>query len=249
LLRHGHVSDCLKIDHDRRFGGGLHRNFSQESDWHIIAIEKERLKSNTSCIHRLEEPRPYDSVSGHVVPAEKNSPIETVCLRAIGEVWAVARTRCRVAAERQIAGKYKDGKMPADAKGKLVIADDHDFILSKVIEVVSDDFDVVATLNDGGRVAETVAMLKPDAVILDISMPLVDGLSAGREVKRLGLPTKIVFLTVGEDSDCMHVALALGASYVLKRRMHTDLRIALHETLAGRLFVSPFLGVAVPVAR
>jgi DNA-binding NarL/FixJ family response regulator len=139
--------------------------------------------------------------------------------------------------------------MPADAKRKVVIADDHDFILNKVIEVVSDEFEVVATLNDGGGVAETVATLKPDAVILDISMPFVDGLSAAREVKRLGLPTKVVFLTVGEDSDCMHVATALGASYVLKRRMHTDLRIALHEALAGRVFVSPFLGVAVPVAR
>jgi DNA-binding NarL/FixJ family response regulator len=143
----------------------------------------------------------------------------------------------------------KDQKMPAEAKWKVVIADDHDFILNKVIEVVSDDFDVVATLNDGGRVAETVATLRPDAVILDISMPFVDGLSAARELKRLGLPTKVVFLTVGEDNDCMHVATGLGASYVLKRRMHIDLRIALHEALAGRVFVSPFLGVAVPVAR
>jgi len=139
--------------------------------------------------------------------------------------------------------------MPADAKRKLVIADDHDFILSKVIEIVSDDFDVVATLNDGGQVAETVLTLKPDAVILDISMPFVDGLTAAREVKRLGLPTKVVFLTVGEDSDCRQVARSLGASYVLKRRMHTDLPIALHEALAGRAFVSPFLDVAVAVAR
>jgi DNA-binding NarL/FixJ family response regulator len=139
--------------------------------------------------------------------------------------------------------------MPSNNERKVLIADDHDFILNKVIEIVADRFAVVATLNDGAQVAETVAELMPDVVILDISMPVVDGLTAARELKRHGLPAKIVFLTVGEDSDWVHAAMALGASYVLKRRMHTDLPIALNEALAGRVFVSPLLDVAVPVAR
>lgn len=139
--------------------------------------------------------------------------------------------------------------MALDSGRKVVIADDHNFIISKVIEIVSDRFAVVATLNDGAQVAETVAMLEPDVVILDISMPLVDGLTAAREVRRMGLPAKIVFLTVGEDSDWVHAATDLGAGYVLKRRMHTDLPIALSEALAGRTFVSPLSDVAVPVGR
>jgi DNA-binding NarL/FixJ family response regulator len=139
--------------------------------------------------------------------------------------------------------------MPADRKPKLVIADDHELITRKVLEIVAEEFDVVATLDDGKRVAETVARLKPDVVLLDISMPFVDGLSAAREVKRLGLPVKIVFLTVGEDPDSVHAATALGASYVLKRRMHVELLKALKEALAGRIFISPLSTVAVPVAR
>lgn len=139
--------------------------------------------------------------------------------------------------------------MSANHRKKLVIADDHDLIISKVVEIVGDEFDILATLNDGARVAETVARLQPDIVLLDISMPFVDGLSAAREVKRLGVPARIVFLTVGEDSDCVHVAMALGASYVLKRRMHLDLLVALNEAAAGRTFISPLSSVAVPVAK
>ena len=162
-------------------------------------------------------------------------------------VWAVAGMRRRATAGR-CAGT-KDGKMPADQRGKLVIADDHELITRKVIEIVAEEFEVAATLNDGVRVAETVARLQPDIVLLDISMPFVDGLTAAREVKSLGLPVRIVFLTVGEDTDSVHEAMALGASYVLKRRMHVDLLFALNEALAGRTFTSPLSAVAVPVAR
>lgn len=150
---------------------------------------------------------------------------------------------------RKKTADQKGGKMSSNNERKVLIADDHDFILNKVIEIVADRFAVVATLNDGARVAETAAELMPDVVILDISMPVVDGLTAARELKRHGFPAKIVFLTVGEDSDWVHAAMALGASYVLKRRMHTDLPIALNEALAGRVFVSPLLDVAVPVTR
>ena len=139
--------------------------------------------------------------------------------------------------------------MPANHKRKLVIADDHELITRKVVEIVSEEFDVAATLSDGKQVAETVERLQPDIVLLDISMPFVDGLTAAREVKRLKLPVKIVFLTVGEDPDSVHAAMALGASYVLKRRMHTELLFALKEALAGRNFISSLSAVEVPVAR
>jgi DNA-binding NarL/FixJ family response regulator len=139
--------------------------------------------------------------------------------------------------------------MRSDNKPKLLIADDHELIVKKVTEIVADEFNVVATLSDGANVAETVARLQPQVILLDICMPLVDGLTAARRVKRLGVPVGIVFLTVGEDGDCVHSALALGASYVLKRRMHIDLLEALNASLAGRTFISPLTAVAVPVAK
>ena len=163
--------------------------------------------------------------------------------------WRLAIARMPRRATTAGHVREKDGKMPSDHRGKLVIADDHELITRKVVEIVADEFDVVATLNDGLQVAETVESLRPDIILLDISMPFVDGLTAAREVKRSGLPVKIVFLTVGEDADAVHAAIALGASYVLKRRMHVDLLMALQEALAGRIFVSPHAAVAVPVAR
>jgi DNA-binding NarL/FixJ family response regulator len=129
--------------------------------------------------------------------------------------------------------------MPSENRPKVVLADDHNDILAKAEEILREQFAVVATLNDGRDVAQTAAMLKPEILVLDISMPCVDGIAAAREVRRLGLPVKLVFLTVTEDSECLRVAVTLGASYVLKRRMHLDLITALKEALAGRIFISP----------
>jgi NarL family two-component system response regulator LiaR len=133
----------------------------------------------------------------------------------------------------------------SESSPTVLLADDQDLILAKVKEILPSTFRVVATLNDGREVARTAAKLRPDIVILDIGMPEVDGLTAGREIRRLGLPVKLIFVTVQEDPDCVQAAAALDASYVLKRRMHIDLLIALEEALAGRTFVSRQLSVSV----
>jgi DNA-binding NarL/FixJ family response regulator len=139
--------------------------------------------------------------------------------------------------------------MLSDHRPRVLLADDHDHILNKAKDILAKQFVVVATLNDGRNVAQAAATLKPDILILDISMPCVEGIAAAREVRRLGLPVKLVFLTVTEDSDCVQVAVALGASYVLKHRMHLDLITALRETLAGRIFISPISALTAPIAR
>jgi DNA-binding NarL/FixJ family response regulator len=76
-------------------------------------------------------------------------------------------------------------------------------------------------------------------LVLDIAMPGLDGIQAAREVRRLTLAARLIFLTVQEDADYMRAAHDLGASYVLKHRMHIDLPVAMKEALAGRMFVSP----------
>jgi DNA-binding NarL/FixJ family response regulator len=104
---------------------------------------------------------------------------------------------------------------------------------------MKDDYEVVATVNNGILAAQAVSLFNPDIVVLDIAMPGTDGFETARRIRELALPTRIVFLTITEDWDYVLAASKLGASYVLKRRIYSDLLPAVNETLAGRLFVSP----------
>jgi DNA-binding NarL/FixJ family response regulator len=101
-------------------------------------------------------------------------------------------------------------------------------------------FDVVATVANGALAVRTVEDLQPDIVVLDIAMPVMGGMEAAREIRRMGLSTRIIFLSIQQDRDYIDAAVEMGASYVLKSRMKSDLLMAIDETLAGREFVSLF---------
>jgi two-component system, NarL family, response regulator DegU len=120
----------------------------------------------------------------------------------------------------------------------IVLADDNRAIREETALLLQEHFDVVATVDDGARAVQTVSDLHPDVVILDIAMPVKGGIEAAREIKRAGLSTKIVFLSIQVDRDYVEAASEMGASYVLKPRMKSDLLTAIRETLAGREFVS-----------
>lgn len=128
----------------------------------------------------------------------------------------------------------------------VVLADDHEGILRSVCEILGDGFQIVATVRDGIKAVEAAIDLQPDIMVLDIAMPGLDGMRAAMEVKRLGLWSKLIFLTVQEDHDYVQAAHSIGASYVLKARMHVDLPVAMREALAGRTFVSPFSSLFLP---
>ena len=82
--------------------------------------------------------------------------------------------------------------------------------------------------------------LKPDVLVLDISMPVMNGIETARSLKELGAKTRIVFLTVHDDPDYAREALEAGAlGYVIKLRIASDLVAAINEVHAGRSFVSP----------
>jgi DNA-binding NarL/FixJ family response regulator len=104
--------------------------------------------------------------------------------------------------------------------------------------LVGSEYDVVATVGDGATAVRAVTELKPDVVILDIGMPGTGGIQAACQLRHLGLSVKVVFLTVQDDADCVDAACAMGASYVLKPRIYSDLMTAIKEALAGRLFFS-----------
>jgi len=124
---------------------------------------------------------------------------------------------------------------------RVVIADDNKAMRDAVtilLQSVS-GLEVVGAVADGRSLVKAVNDLKPDVGIVDISMPIMNGLLAAAEIIRLGSKMKIVFLTVNEDCDFVRAAFESGAlGYVIKREMGTDLPTAIQEALAGRTFVS-----------
>jgi two-component system response regulator NreC len=120
----------------------------------------------------------------------------------------------------------------------VIVADDHRGILTVASMLLIGEFEIIATVGDGTSAVEAIAKLKPDVVILDIEMPGTSGIQAAHRLKELGLAAKVVFLTVQDDSDYVAAACAMGASYVLKPRMYSDLLTAMKEAMSGRLFFS-----------
>jgi DNA-binding NarL/FixJ family response regulator len=124
---------------------------------------------------------------------------------------------------------------------RVVLADDLAPVLIEVAALLKESFDVVGLASDGRTALETTLRLKPDLVVLDISMPGLSGIEVARLLKRSGIGTKIVFLTVHEDRTILEACHAAGGlGYVIKVLMETDLIPAMKEALAGRNFTSAF---------
>lgn len=121
---------------------------------------------------------------------------------------------------------------------KVVIADDSEVIRDSVSRLFAGEMDVIAAVSDGESVVKAVQDLRPDLVILDIAMPVQNGMSAARKIRNMGISVPIVFLTVQSDPEFREAAVQLGASYVSKSRMRSDLGLAIRDTLTGRIFVS-----------
>ena len=127
---------------------------------------------------------------------------------------------------------------------RLVIADDNAQLRDKVLQLLTPEYEVVGAAGDGKAALEAISLLKPDIVLLDISMPIMNGIEVAAELKDSDERAKVVFLTVHEDPDFLRAALKVGASgYVVKSQMATDLTDALNEASAGRSFISPVLAL------
>ena len=119
-----------------------------------------------------------------------------------------------------------------------VIADDHARVLEKVAEALSGLVSIVAQVYDGAAAVSATTRHQPDILVLDILMPHLSGIGAAREIRRLGLNTKIIFLSIQEDPEFIGTAQEVGASYVFKKKMNTDLVMALRSELSGTHFFS-----------
>jgi DNA-binding NarL/FixJ family response regulator len=129
-------------------------------------------------------------------------------------------------------------------RARVLLADDNRSFLAVVTRVLDGEFDVVETVADGQAAMAEAEKLQPDVLVLDISMPVLSGLGAARQLRAAGCQAKIVFLTVHADPDYVQATRAAGAQgYVVKSRIASDLVVALREALAGRLFVSPCISL------
>jgi DNA-binding NarL/FixJ family response regulator len=123
-------------------------------------------------------------------------------------------------------------------KVRVLLADNHEAILAQVRAVLSEEFEIVGAVNNGLEAVAEVRRLDPDVLVIDISMPILDGLEAASQLSS-ERGTKIVFLTVHEDEDFIAAAFSSGASaYVVKSNVTTDLIPAIREVLDGGTYVS-----------
>ena len=122
----------------------------------------------------------------------------------------------------------------------IVIADDHTFMAEACKKLLEPEFDVVATVGDGRALVRIAATLKPQVIIIDIGMPLLNGLDAGYQVKQLLGSVKLLFLTMNANPTLAAEAFRRGASgYVLKTCAAAELVLAVREVLKGRSYLSP----------
>ena len=125
-------------------------------------------------------------------------------------------------------------------RARILVAEDHELMRDKVVRLLRRDFEVVAAVTNGEALLEAAARLNPDVCVLDISMPLLNGIETATHLKKRSSPPKVIFLTIHNDSDSVGAAFKSGAEgYVFKTRMAADLIVALNEVLAGRTFLSP----------
>jgi DNA-binding NarL/FixJ family response regulator len=125
---------------------------------------------------------------------------------------------------------------------RVLLADDHTLLLGALEKLLSDECEVVGQVSDGRSLVATAEQLKPDVIVLDISMPLLNGLEAARQIKQKLKHVKLVFLTMNEDADLAAEAFRAGASaYLLKRSATSELPLAIREVMQGRSYVTPLV--------
>jgi DNA-binding NarL/FixJ family response regulator len=125
---------------------------------------------------------------------------------------------------------------------RILLADDHTMLLEAFRALLEPEFEVVGTATDGRMLIEEFSRLKPDVVVIDVGMPLLNGLDAGRQLKALQRSVKLIYLTMNPEPDLAREALRLGASgYVLKSSAASELKQAIHEALKGRSYITPLI--------
>jgi DNA-binding NarL/FixJ family response regulator len=128
-------------------------------------------------------------------------------------------------------------------KPKVVLADDHTIVTEGLKALLEPEFQIVAAVDNGRAAIRAVRSFNPAVIILDISMPLLNGLDTAREIRKFDSKIKIVFLTMHTESAYVQEAFGAGASgYVIKHSASVDLQLAIRRALLGRTYITPGVG-------
>ena len=128
------------------------------------------------------------------------------------------------------------------AKARILLADDHTLVAEAFKRLLEPEFEVVGTVGDGRALLRVAPELKPDVVLVDLNMPLLNGLDASEQLKQLLPRTKIIVLTMNEDAEIAHETMRTWASgYLLKKSAGSELLKAVREVLNGAKYVTPAL--------
>jgi DNA-binding NarL/FixJ family response regulator len=135
-------------------------------------------------------------------------------------------------------------KRPSSRPPSLLIADDNPQVLELVAGILKEEFDIIATARDGADALAAAVRLRPDAVVIDLSLPGMSGLEFAIEWRSVNPRARVILVTVYEDIPLLQTALGHGVlGYIHKNQLQTDLVPALRAALKGQIFVTPRLRI------
>lgn len=135
-----------------------------------------------------------------------------------------------------------EGRSGGANRLRVLVADDHRLVLEGLVGILNRECEVVGTATTGREVVDLAERLNPDIVLLDVAMPLLNGIEAARQIKRSSQNTIVIFVTMQTNRDYVREAFDAGASgYVLKQAAAAELLNAIREVAQGRFYVSPTL--------
>jgi DNA-binding NarL/FixJ family response regulator len=125
-------------------------------------------------------------------------------------------------------------------RSRILIADDHNLVAELCKKMLDAEFEVVGIVSDGRTLIRTAADLRPDVIIVDVGMPILNGLDAAQKVKQMLPAVKVIFLTMNPDPELAAEAFRRGASgYLLKTSAAAEMVVSVREVLRGKSYLSP----------
>src|SRR5580704_10512337 len=132
--------------------------------------------------------------------------------------------------------------MTQSKRARILLADDHSLVASGLCKLLEGEFDLLGAVGDGRALVTVAKRERPDVILLDISMPLLNGVEAARQLQTLVPASKLIFVTVHSDSPYVVEAFRAGASgYVLKRSAASELLTAVYKVLDNNVYLTPLI--------
>ena len=123
---------------------------------------------------------------------------------------------------------------------RVLLADDHAIVLEGLRHILEPEFEIVGEVADGRALVSVALIFRPEIIITAISLPLLNGIEAAREIRKINRKVRIIFLTMHADPSYAAEALdAGGSAYILKSAAVAEILVAIREVLSGRVYVSP----------